>query len=193
MFQLELHLPYFALRTGPPQRKVNGKWQTQWTNLSFLQTETSKSKGQEIRGIYQAHISLAIYGVSESRWVAYAFDNNDFNDRGFGDEDSEDECYPYKIFQEDPIALGGKFDANAPIWDPREYFLMIFQNRIGQALQEWEYLVRWIERNIEGYVCWHSSYSLISIHKSLGLLTAPPENSTPISFITRTRNHRIPT
>jgi hypothetical protein len=153
MFQLELHLPYFALRVGHPEREVNGKRQSQWINLSFLQTETPKTKGQEIHGIYRAHISLAIYGVSQRRWVAYAFDNNDFDDREFGDGDSEDEGYPYKGFQEDPIASDGKFDANVPIWDPRVYFLFIFQNRMGQVLQEWEYLVRWIERNIERYVC----------------------------------------
>jgi len=148
MFHLELHLPYFVLRPGPPPREVNIKRRSQWIDLSFLQTD-SKSKSQEIRGIYRAHISLAIYGVSDIRWVAYAFDNNDFDDKEFDEEDSEDDGDHYKVFQEDPIASNGEFDANAPIWDSREYFLMIFQNRIAKVLTEWEYLVRWVERNIE--------------------------------------------
>jgi hypothetical protein len=67
-------------------------------------------------------------------------------------ENLEDDIYPYKAFQEDPIASDGKVDANLPIWNPREYFLLIFQCRMGRVLLEWKRLVRWLERNIEEYV-----------------------------------------
>ena len=100
-------------------------------------------------------MSLVIYGISDRRWVVYAFDNDDLRDNDLEVEDLEDENPRYKLgyFQEDPIASDGKVDANLPIWNPREYFLLIFQVRMGRILQEWKRLVRWLERNVEEYVC----------------------------------------
>lgn len=113
-------------------------------DLSFLQTEALKSQGQKY-GIHHSHISLVMYGLSDRRWVAYAFDQNTFDDK-----DLEDEIYPSENFHEDPIT---KVDADLPIWDPREYFLLTFKTRMCQVLKEWRNLVRWIERSIDGYVC----------------------------------------
>ena len=94
--------------------------------------------------MHQSHISLVMYGLSDRRWVAYAFDKNTFDDK-----DLEDEIYSYEKFHEDPIA---KVDADLPIWDPREYFLLIFKTRMYQVLKEWRNLIRWIERSVDGYV-----------------------------------------
>lgn len=44
-------------------------------------------------------------------------------------------------------ALGG-LDADCPIWNPREYFLMIVKTRMKQVLKEWECLVEAVERRI---------------------------------------------
>ena len=98
--------------------------------------------------MHQSHISFVMYGLSDRRWVAYAFDKNTFDDK-----DLEDDIYPYEKFQEDPIA---KVDADLPIWDPREYFLLIFKTRMYQVLKEWRNLIRGLERSIEGYVCRYS-------------------------------------
>lgn len=105
-----------------------------------------------------------MYGLSDWRWVAYAFEKNTFDER-----DLEDETYPYENFQEDPIA---KVDADLPIWDPREYFLLIFNTRMCQVLEEWRNLVRWIERSIEGYVCCCSNPSATKHFVHLGV--TPP-------------------
>ena len=157
-FQLELHLPYFALRTGHPQRKLNRRQNNQWIDLSFLQTEAQKWQGQKTYGIHQAHISLVIHGLNNRRWVTYTFDNNSFDDK-----DLEDQTDPYEGFQEDPIASNGGVDANLPIWDPREYFLLMFKTRMSQVLMEWRNLVLWIERCIEGYVCWYSFHLRLTV------------------------------
>jgi len=79
------------------------------------------------------------------RWVAYAFVDTDIDGEDLGDE-----VFSYV---KDPIASDGELDANLPIENPREYFLMIFEIRIAQVLKAWEYLVRTVERSIKQYVC----------------------------------------
>lgn len=169
IFQLKLHLPYLALRQGHPQSKVSSKWQNKWTNLSFLKGGTSDVKGLEVYGIYRAHISLVISGPSDWRWVAYSFDSHDFDDEDSDVEDSEDDesedgesegndlqdgdC----PFLEDPMA---QVDANKPIYNAREYFLLTFHNQMARVVEEWKYLVRRIERNIIAYVSGYSSVSV---------------------------------
>lgn len=117
-------------------------------NLSFLQARISTSNDNKVYNIYRAQISLVISGYNDRRWVAYAFQNNTFDE-----EDLDDEIYRcYDGFQEDPIASNGQVDANSPIWSPREYFALMFEYRLDGVLTQWENLVRWIERSIEAYV-----------------------------------------
>ena len=127
---------------------MNQNHQNAWMNLSFLQTESSTSKGNKIYSIHRAQISLVITGYNDRRWVAYAFQNNTFDI-----EDFDDETYRcYEGFQEDPIASNGQVDANNPIWNPREYFALIFEYKLAGVLTEWEDLVRLLERSIQEYV-----------------------------------------
>jgi hypothetical protein len=139
-------------------------------NLAFLQTKTSTSTDNKVYNIYRAQISLVITGYSNRRWVAYAFLNNTFDD----DDDFDDETYGnlFEGFQGDPIASDGLVDANNPIWNPREYFALIFECRLTGVLTEWENLVRWVERSIQGYVRSHFSHLFPTIHlNDSGLLT----------------------
>lgn len=149
------------MRPGHPQDKASHEWQSKWEDLSFLKKETS-DKAREIHGIYRAHISLVISGPSDWRWVAYGFDSHDFDDEDSDVEDSEDDESEGEDFEgndlqdgdspfvEDPMA---EVDANKPIYNAREYFSLIFQTKMARALDEWKHLVRWVERNINAYVC----------------------------------------
>jgi hypothetical protein len=96
----------------------------------------------------EAHISFVICGSDDDRWVAYAFDDTEFDG-----EDLADKISPCEGFHPDPFSSDGEVDANFPIWNPREYFVMILDNRIAQAFKEWEGLVRAVERSIREYVC----------------------------------------
>jgi len=121
IFELECHLPYFALRTSRPpevssQRGVKTKPPRKWTDLSFLEMRTPKSQYKRMHGIYEAQISFVICGSDDWQWVAYAF-----IDVNFDGDDLEDEVFSYEEFQKDPIALG-EHDANLPIMNPRMYF-----------------------------------------------------------------------
>jgi len=102
-------------------------------------------------------------GSSDRRWVAYGFDSHGFNDE---DEDDDDESEDGDLegngsqdgdFLEDPITAK---DANKPIYDAREYYLLAFQNQVSRVVEEWKYVVRWIECNVNAYVRGYSSISL---------------------------------
>jgi hypothetical protein len=105
-------------------------------DLSFLKIPDQK------KIMHEAQITFLICGSDDQRWAAYAFVDTHFDDEDFGDE-----TFSYEGFQEDPIARG-KIDANLPIGDPREYFLMISNIRLTQVREEWRYLVRMVELSI---------------------------------------------
>jgi hypothetical protein len=43
--------------------------------------------------------------------------------------------------------------ANMPICNAREYFVLAFQKQMARVVEEWKYLVRWTELNVNAYVC----------------------------------------
>ncbi|KAF2175153.1 hypothetical protein K469DRAFT_611726 [Zopfia rhizophila CBS 207.26] len=142
-FQLELHLPYLALRALPPNKDHSQKRGyrnplRRSTDLSFLLGPARNSRDQRTYLMHEAHISFVVCGSDDSRWVAYAFEEDDRRDLCEGDYD-------------DPIASNGALFANEPLRNPREYFLTILKVRMAQVLQEWQYVVRKLERSI-GYV-----------------------------------------
>ncbi|OCK76085.1 hypothetical protein K432DRAFT_307150 [Lepidopterella palustris CBS 459.81] len=155
IFQMELHIPYFALREYPSPTKdrrqevaAGKRPPRQWTDLSFLNIQTPKFQDKRKYGTCKARFSLIICGSDHRRWVGYAF-----VDRDFDSEELEEDDFSYEGIQEDPIASNGELDANLPIWDPREYFLMIFDIQMAKVLKEWENLVRAVERCINEHVC----------------------------------------
>jgi hypothetical protein len=132
-----------------------GKAPTPCIDLSFLKIHNTKANDNVKYGLYNARSSLAIHGSDDRRWVAFAF-----VDRDFDCEDLEEENCCYRGAQDDPIALDGEqdpnypvVDANMPIWDPREYFLRIFEIRMAKVLREWENVVRVVGVAIERNVC----------------------------------------
>jgi hypothetical protein len=137
-----LHIPYFALRASPlpkpsPRTAVHSNPPRQWMDLSFLEIQDQKKFI-----MHEAQITFLICGSDDQRWAAYAFDDTHFDEDYFGDG-----TFSYEGIQDDPIARG-KIDANLPIGDPREYFLMIFDIRLTQVREEWKYLVRRVELSI---------------------------------------------
>jgi hypothetical protein len=147
---MEVHLPYFALRTSPtpkavPTVGVNASPPRQWTDLSFLEIQNPRSSERILYGMHEAHVSIIICGSDFRRWIAYSFVDTKFDDKEL---EETDENLPN---EEDPIA-GGKIDANNPIDDPREYFLTVFEIRVAQVAQEWDRLVRTVECSIRDHV-----------------------------------------
>ncbi|KAF2194232.1 hypothetical protein K469DRAFT_651442 [Zopfia rhizophila CBS 207.26] len=153
-FQLDLHLPFFLLRKCTPPGESVGKTSTkprrQWTNLSFLKLDISKSQEQEPKntwGIIEAQISCVITGSDEWRWVGYSF------------VDAEIDGFLTDLFEEDlsfdQIACRA-LPTDMPIWRPRDYWLRVFEIRIEQVRKEWEYLIYKVELSVNQYVRSHT-------------------------------------
>uniref|UniRef100_A0A093VLK9 Uncharacterized protein n=1 Tax=Talaromyces marneffei PM1 TaxID=1077442 RepID=A0A093VLK9_TALMA len=124
IFHLEFHLPYLSLRQAPPEphspEANNGR---AWTDLSFLEPEKGKLQH---RGVFEAQISFVIVGSDNYRWDGYCFAFDD--EEELLDDDSD-------AVRMDPISWNGKsctYNANHPIWDPRKYFLAVFESRMTQ-------------------------------------------------------------
>ncbi|KAF2100657.1 hypothetical protein NA57DRAFT_74257 [Rhizodiscina lignyota] len=135
--------------------------------------KTKKKVGLEHYVVYEAQFSFAICGSDNSRWIAYAFDDTDVDD-----EDFEDSVKPIQGFLSDPIAwneFSDIFDANFPIWNPREYFLTILNSRTAQALKEWEELIGTVQDIIKQEIQAKRYSSHLSGH--LGTTDDPAENA----------------
>jgi hypothetical protein len=163
-FQMEFHLPFFALRKCPQPNYSHNKPPIhsirKLTYISLTDGETSVSGGQEVYQLHEAQASCVVYGHDEWQWTACAFLDNahesgDLYDAGeFQDGDVEDgeAIVDQKVdgFDEDPIATG--LPVSKPIWRPRQYFTKVFEVNIKEVSQEWHELIHKMECDIMAYV-----------------------------------------
>ncbi|KAJ4344545.1 uncharacterized protein N0V89_012289 [Didymosphaeria variabile] len=119
-----------ALRTEPHRE---GK------DMSFLANSKASSYNWTTARIEPAHISITVCGVADRRWKAYAFVD--------GDEEMSEGEFDYGTVVPDMLT-DRDTDANCPIWNPREYFLLVVLIRLDQVAREWESLIRKIVRGV---------------------------------------------
>lgn len=149
-FQLDLHIPFFILRKSAPPEKsegaVNNKPRRLWTDLSFLKLnkfDTQPQEPLEVWGIQEAQISCIVAGSDHWRWVGYGFVDAEV-DGILADSSDED-------LLQDQIA-NGELEANFPIWRPRDYWIRVFEIRIGYVKSQWDYLIHKVELGVNQYV-----------------------------------------
>lgn len=142
-YQLEFHLPHFALRRGRHHHtEKTTKMFRDWIDLSFVARVLPDSESEETLGMYPAQISVTMCGTSERRYVVYRFEDNDFDpDREMGPGDF---AVAGSHGQTDQITKDN--DASMPIWDPRAYFLTTLANSMQYVMGEWTQVVRTIQR-----------------------------------------------
>jgi hypothetical protein len=115
--------------------------------------KSPKSQEKTEYGIRKAHFSFVICGSDNRHWVAHAFVRN-----GSDSENLEDKIFSYDGMNEDPIASNDDpLNANDPLWDPREYWLMVFKIRMAQVVKKSERVVRSVEASIRRHVGGDSS------------------------------------
>lgn len=110
-------------------------------DLSFLVKNLPAFAVKETPVIEQAQISVVLCGTTERRYTVYSFEDNDVDeDREMGDDEfSEDGV------QVDQVVKGDIVDANLPLWNPREYFMVVLFERVKQVNLEWANVVQIIE------------------------------------------------
>ncbi|KAH8693435.1 hypothetical protein GQ44DRAFT_733889 [Phaeosphaeriaceae sp. PMI808] len=148
-FEMDFHLPFFALRKRKaepwyPEEDVYVKPHRECEDISFLISNESTKPDKNILYIHKPHFAFTICGVSDCRWVAYAFVDTDFDPN----KAVHNFNFDYNTINEDQIAADGGVNANHPFFNPQEYFLFIVSTRLRQAVDEWKRLIGEIERGM---------------------------------------------
>ena len=94
---------------------------------------------------HEAQTSFLITGVDEWHWTAYCCVDTYF------DNDMEPSWYHEE--NEDPAMGGNGRDTFQPVWNPREYFLIVFSKRMRQATCEWKNITNFLNHELDTYVC----------------------------------------
>lgn len=159
-------MPYFAMRKLPrpqedSQELLTSKPSRRWIDLSSIQRDPQNIGVQPQLALFDAQTTIAVCGSDHTRWITYYFD-----DAYFGDDDEmenaidvtvtgdqeEDGIDLYMSVKDDLTVLTGTVDTNISLWNPREYFVKVCYIRMALIRNEWQNIVRELERNITGYV-----------------------------------------
>ena len=96
---------------------------------------------------YEFQISVLVIGVDEWLWTGYCC-----VDTYYGCEPDR-RAYLENVNPAEP-ASGGSASLDFPIWNPREYYLVVLCRRISQATREWGALLEAFEERMITYVGW---------------------------------------
>ncbi|KAF4417804.1 transcription factor SEF1 [Fusarium acutatum] len=146
IFGLEFHLQFYVWCEGGPQfhdsrKKRNGKPLRQSRQPYYLRLGDENEPQVHI---YETQVSCLVAGIDEDSWVAYQFVDTYYQ----GEKPlAQDEQHGVKP---DPLT-GGLFDANLPIWTPREYFLIVYECRLKQVRHAMHNLVARLFLRLEPY------------------------------------------
>jgi len=169
-FALEFHLPFYAWRRSEYaitdlRRKFNGRPLRRCRSLAFLNRLSAELTMFDIDGyIYEAQISCLVTGIDNYSWIGYAFVDTYFK----GPDNNECvEYYDTTAKGMDPLTMG-RYDANRPVWTPREYFVRVLQCRMDQVRQEWNNTVSGLLQGIEPHVSVISTLTDTSAPETLG-------------------------
>ncbi|PIG87092.1 hypothetical protein AARAC_004323 [Aspergillus arachidicola] len=131
-FTLEFHLPHYVLRSSQTEFQDRRGLRKH----RFFRPPTSNDSDC----IYEAQLSLVVYGVDEYFWTAYLCEDSYFREK-----------YPVTEYLKDEVD-GPSFGLRMckfPIWDPRYYFLSILSIRMSQVAMEWTVLVETLESHLD--------------------------------------------
>lgn len=136
---LELHLPYFALRRSKYILQDTRKLRKSRT---FLRAD-QQAVNEDHECIHEAQISFLITGVDEWFWTALCCVDSFF----------EAERPIDVLYQEQKDApTGGMRRSSKPMWNPRQYFLIVLAVRLRQVRKEWENILFVIDERLSKYV-----------------------------------------
>lgn len=151
---MEFHLSYLALRRGP---EIRDSRELRSSQPMFRVLETTKALPQDDY-FYEAQISLLLVGVDEWFWTAYCCVDTFFR------SERSPELYDQKKV-DGPTGAG--YFVSEPIWNPREYFLVVLSRRMNQITKEWKNVVSVLEFRLQSYIRHYVSQTWICIRGDL--------------------------
>ena len=146
---MEFQLPYLALRTG---KKFVDSRQIRASHEMLKHTKRADMY------YYEAQVAFLMTGYDEWHWTVYCY-----VDTFFGSEQSTPECIAYFPADDpnaggiDPSAgvdgpSGGTMILDQQVWNPREYFLLVFSQRLSQVTREWRNIVSELDSRLNLHV-----------------------------------------
>jgi hypothetical protein len=143
-FQMEFHLPFFALRKLSQSEKHRSTDLRRpirlFEDFTLLSEANDQGSSQEMHRLYHGQVSCVVYGNDEWQWTAYSFVDTEHDDDT--DITIDGEIGSQHEIDEDPITgdvQAGHFHIH--IWRPRQYFLKAFAAQIQQPRRECDDLV----------------------------------------------------
>lgn len=146
-FEMNFHMPFYVLRSAKDKENAPFACRAEphrtGKDLSFLANGKSSTFDWMNSKLEPAHVSITICGVADRRWTAYAFVD--------GDEDMSEDEFDNQFLLPDMIA-DRRIDSNCPIWNPREYFLLVVLIRLEQVVKKWTSIIRKFEQAVPAHM-----------------------------------------
>jgi hypothetical protein len=147
LFELEMHIPFYALRTGERRsddRNIRGE-----ASQLPLDEKGNPPTTDTKEYYYEGVASVGVVGIDEWVWTGYCC-----IDTYFGKEEDwskyPDSSPGGKAATDGPS--GGTILQGLPAWNPRQYFLWVLSRRMIQATTEWSALIATFAERLDIYV-----------------------------------------
>ncbi|KAF2467473.1 uncharacterized protein BDR25DRAFT_344857 [Lindgomyces ingoldianus] len=140
-YTIEFHIPYFALREGPPSLDNRRKGEDDFQAHKLLPLPRP---GDEEAYYYEAQTSFLLTGIDERLYSVICF-----VDTFFESEQSRDSYLDTTSPLDAPS--GGSLWLQYPVWNPRQYALAVQSHRIFQAREEWTALINCFVERLKYY------------------------------------------
>ena len=137
---MEFHLPYYALRRSPLARNDERGLRRSGKFIPI------RSDAGDPEYLYEAQISVLIVGIDEWFWTAYCCTETHFS--------SEESIQFYKERGLD-APTGGAKPTHYPVWNPRDYWLLLLSLRLRQTTKEWANVVNTLDKRLQYHVRKH--------------------------------------
>lgn len=155
MFKISFHLPFFALRSSRTPRMdhrsyVGSAPLRDVKDVSFLDWHDEGAPA--LRHLYEAHVTCVIAGFHDWCWTATCFVDtyyDDYVDRECVDDYHEHAENPQGMASDAPTL--GDLEADLPIWNPREYFLLVVCSRLKRVKYEWQSTIKQVRESFRRY------------------------------------------
>jgi hypothetical protein len=154
---LEFHMPFYALRGADYSSDARDKAPN---FMSKTRAHSGKLRASQVLPLefsseegklyyHEAQISFLIYGVDEWFWTAYFFEDDYFK---FNSKDSREKDWSGPDNRGIDAPIGREHSLKHPVWNPRQYFLIVLSRRTTQITKEWRNLISAFEERMTEYV-----------------------------------------
>jgi hypothetical protein len=144
---LEFHIPYFALRKSSRTLNPNENGRNKLGRRTgiFSDKFTRRCKPDEQEVFHETQVSVLLVGIDEWVWTLYLVETHF---QGAEEREDLEKC----VCVEGDAPSGRAFTQTYPVWNPREYFLLVLCRRMDQATLEWRSLVETLEQRLRELV-----------------------------------------